>query len=77
MMESSESERAELARQCGALFIDKNSKKMGVDLRTLMRRFFGFGDFVFRDPNTMEEVARIRNLKELQDNIMTLPLDSL
>ena len=77
ILESSESERAELARQCGALFIDKNSKKMGVDLRTLMRRFFGFGDFVFRDPNTMEEVARIRNLKELQDNIMTLPLDSL
>ena len=77
ILESSESERAGLAHQCGALFIDKNSKKMGVDLRTLMRRFFGFGDFVFRDPNTMEEVARIRNLKELQDNIMTLPLDSL
>lgn len=77
ILESSESERAELASQCGALFIDKNSKKMGVDLRTLMRRFFGFGDFVFRNPDTMEEVARIRNLKELQDNIMTLPLDSL
>lgn len=77
ILESSESERAELARQCGALFIDKNSKKMGVDLRTLMRRFFGFGDFVFRNPDTLEEVARIRNLKELQDNIMTLPLDSL
>lgn len=77
ILESSESERADLARQCGALFIDKNSKKMGVDLRTLMRRFFGFGDFVFRNPDTMEEVARIRNLKELQDNIMTLPFDSL
>lgn len=77
ILESSESERAELAHQCGALFIDKNSKKMGVDLRTLMRRFFGFGDFVFRNPDTMEEVARIRNLKELQDNIMTLPFDSL
>ena len=77
ILESSESERAELASQCGALFIDKNSKKIGVDLRTLMSNFFGFGDFVFRNPDTLEEVARIRNLKELQENIMTLPLDSL
>ncbi len=77
ILESSESERAELASQCGALFIDKNSKKIGVDLRTLMSNFFGFGDFVFRNPDTLEEVARIRNLKELQDNIMTLPFDSL
>lgn len=77
IMESSESERAPLAHQCGANFIDKNSKKMDVDLRDLIRRFFGFGDFVFRNPDTLEEVARIHNLKELQDNIMTLPADSL
>lgn len=77
IMESSESERQSLAHECGALFIDKNSKKMDVDLRNLVSRFFGFGDFVFRDPNDLHEVARIHNLKELQDNIMTLPLDSL
>lgn len=77
IMESSESERATFAQKCGAHFIDKNSKKMDVDLRDLIRRFFGFGDFVFRNPDTLEEVARIHNLKELQDNIMTLPADSL
>ncbi len=77
IMESSESERAAFAQKCGAHFIDKNSKKMDVDLRDHIRRFFGFGDFVFRNPDTMEEVARIHNLKELQDNIKTLPADSL
>lgn len=77
IMESSETERQNLAYQCGAHFIDKGSKKMDVDLRDHVRRFFGFGDFVFRNPNTMEEVARIHNLKELQYNIMTLPADSL
>lgn len=77
IMESSESERATFAQKCGAHFIDKNSKKMDVDLRDHIRRFFGFGDFVFRNPDTMEEVARIHNLKELQDNIKTLPADSL
>ena len=77
ILESSESERAEWARQCHASFIDKNSKKMNVDLRKLVQRYFGFGDFIFRDPKTMKEVARIRNLKDLQDNIFKVPKESL
>ena len=77
IMESSESGKETAARQCGASFIDKGSKKMAVDLRELILRYFGFGDFIFRDPQTMEEVARIRNLKDLQDNIFTLPRESL
>ena len=77
IMESSESARQELAWKCGASFVDKNSKVLNVEIRDLLSRYFGFGDFVFRDPATMKEVARIHNLKELQDNIMTLPFDSL
>lgn len=77
IMESSEVNKGELAEKCGAEFIDKNSKKMGVDLRRLIRKYFGFGDFVFRDPVTMERVACIKNLKDLQDNIFTLPKESL
>ncbi len=77
IMESSESSGKELAKQCGASFIDKNSKNMDVELRQLISNYFGFGDFIFRDPKTMEEVARIKNLKDLQDNIFTLPKESL
>ena len=77
IMESSDSEMEEPAHNVGAHFIDKNSKAVEHELRKHMRRFFGFGDFVFRDPQTMQEVARIHNLKELQDSIMTLPADSL
>jgi len=77
IMESSEQEHERWASECSASFIDKNSKKMGVDLRDLILKYFGFGDFVFRDPKTMEEVARVRNLKELQDQIFTLPRESL
>lgn len=77
IMESSEVARKELAWKCGANFVDKNSKLLNVEIRDLLSRYFGFGDFVFRDPTTMNEVARIHNLKELQDNIMTLPFDSL
>ena len=77
ILNSSESEKAKLADRCKALFIDKNSKKMAVDLRSLVQRFFGFGDFIFRNPDTMEEVVRIHNLKDLQNNIMTVPARSL
>lgn len=77
ILESSESENERWARECGASFIDKNSKKMNVDLRHLILNYFGFGDFVFRDPYTQKEVARIRNLKDLQDHIFTLPKESL
>lgn len=77
IMESSEAARKELAEKCGANFVNKNSKLLNVEIRDLLSRYFGFGDFVFRDPITMKEVSRIHNLKELQDNIMTLPFESL
>ena len=49
VMESSESGAIEYARSCRARFIDKNSKKLDVDLRNMLSRYFGFGDFIFRD----------------------------
>jgi len=77
VLESSETNAGNLARECHARFIDKNSKKIDVDLRDILRRYFGFGDFIFRNPDTLEEVARVKNLKDLQDNIFTLPRESL
>ncbi|MDD6863373.1 MAG: PEP/pyruvate-binding domain-containing protein, partial [Prevotella sp.] len=52
-------------------------KKMNIDLRNLMEKHMGFGDFVFRDPKTRNEVMRIHSLKELQDNIFKIPDDSM
>ena len=77
IMQSSEATGRERAKQCGASFIDKNSKNMDLELRDLITRYFGFGDFIFRDPKTMKEVARIKDLKDLQNNIFTLPKESL
>ena len=77
IMESSETENAEKAEKLGFRFIDKNSKKMNIDLRHIMAEHMGFGDFIFRDPKTHEEIRRIRNLKELQDNIFSIPNDSM
>ena len=76
IMESSESDNRIWATEVGAGFVDKNSKKMSIDLRDRIEQHFGFGDLVFRNPTTGAEVARIHNLKELQDNIFTIPEDS-
>ena len=77
ILESSEVENREKAWAEGFDFLDKNSKKFNVDLRKMIEEHLGFGDFIFRDPNTHEEVARVKTLKELQDNIFKIPHDSL
>jgi Phosphoenolpyruvate synthase/pyruvate phosphate dikinase len=77
ILQSSEIVNKEKAEAENFLFVDKNSKKMNVDLRQLIEEHMGFGDFVFRDPKTKEEVARVSSLKELQDNIFKIPNDSM
>lgn len=76
VIQSSEVENMAYASKFGASFVDKNSKKMDVDLRQVVSDYFGFGDFIFRNPNTKEEIARVRNLKELQNIIFAIPAES-
>ncbi|MCF0235749.1 MAG: phosphoenolpyruvate synthase, partial [Bacteroidaceae bacterium] len=76
IMQSAETHNMHSVAIYGAYFIDKNSKKMNIDLRDNIKAHFGFGDFIFRDPTTREPVARIRNLKELQERIFDIPADS-
>ena len=77
ILESAESENAVQAKAHNADFIDKNSKKMAVDLREVVKQHFGFGDFIFRDPKTFQEVMRARNLKEMQSAVLNVPAESL
>ena len=77
ILQSAEVTNKNFAESCGAQFIDKNSKKMNIDLREAVSENFGFGDFIFRNPNTMEEVVRVHNLKKLQNVIFSIPAESL
>ena len=77
ILESSESENIRYAEELGASFIDKNSKKFPVDLGNAITNNFGFGAFVIKDPKTGEEVMRINNLKEFQNNVFKIPPESL
>lgn len=77
ILQSAEEDNREYADRLEVQFIDKNSKKMDVDLREAVSASFGFGDFIFLNPQTLEEVARVHNLKELQNVIYSIPADSL
>lgn len=77
ILESSESENRAKAEAEGFRFVDKNSKKMSLDLHKMLEEHLGFGDFIFRDPKTKAEIMRIHSLKELQDNIFKIPDDSM
>lgn len=77
IMESSETENAVYAKEMDISFLDKNSKKFPVDLGRIITDNFGFGDFVIRNPETGEEVMRITDLKEFQDNLFKIPDESL
>ena len=77
ILESSETKNVIYANELGASFIDKNSKSYPQDLRRIITDRFGFGDFVIINPQTKEEIMRIKDLKDLQKKVFMIPDDSL
>ena len=77
IMESSDGENAENAERFGAVFLNKNSKTLQKEIQDSVIDSFGFGDLIFIDPATGEEVMRVTKLKDLQESIFTVPDASL
>lgn len=77
IMESSETDNAEAVKEFGGTFLDKNSKKLPVDLGDAIMRNFGFGEFVIRDPESGDEIMTIRTLKDMQKRIFDIPAGAL
>lgn len=77
IIESSEIENSQLVSEFEGIFLDKNSKKLPVDLGRAIMKNFGFGDFVINDPKTGEEIMRIRSLKDMQDHLFEIPAEAL
>ncbi len=77
IVESSETANATKLDDFGGVFIDKNSKKLSVDLGKAIMANFGFGDFIIRDPGTGEEIMRIQDLKDMQRSVFSIPAEAL
>jgi len=69
IVESTEDQNRDGADEVQAAFINKLSKTFNLELREKIINNFGFGDFVFLNPETGEEEARVENLRRLQEMI--------
>ncbi len=77
LLQSSDDENKKKAKQLKVGFINKNSKTLTYELRNFIMKYFAFGDFEFKDPDTGEIVERAHNLKDLQEKIFSVPQKSL
>lgn len=69
IVESTECENKKSAESLGATFICKMSKTFNLELREKITYNFGFGDFLFKNPETGEIEAQVQNLKALQESL--------
>lgn len=76
ILQSSNKDFGRVAREQNAGFIHKYSKRLSIELREYILQNFGFGDFVFIDPQTSREVARASDLPHLQSLVKSVPDDS-
>ncbi len=64
------------AQSVEASFILKDSPTLLNELRQFMNQHFSFGDFVFKTKDGVE-VARVNNLKGLEDSLKVVPIESI
>ena len=76
LLQSSNPEFADVAKQLGVGFLLKTSPRLLHELREFMLNNFGFGDFVFTMPDG-REVGRAHDLKTLEEQIRHVPDESI
>jgi CheY-like chemotaxis protein len=76
VLQTSRTEFRPRAQAAGYSFLRKRSPTLLKDLRRILTEHFGFGDFVFRLPDS-KEVARAKDLTELEEQLQTVPAESL
>jgi len=76
LIQTSDQVLQDKVEEIGASFLQKNSPRLLYLLRKFMLKHFGFGDFVFTNPDG-DIVDIASNLKELAEKIRTVPEDSL
>ncbi|MBU0641200.1 MAG: histidine kinase [Planctomycetes bacterium] len=76
LLQSSEPGNRALAESIGVQFLHKRSSTLLQDVRDFMMHNFGFGDFVFRMPDS-REVARVADLRAMARVLRDVPAESL
>lgn len=77
LLQSSDIENKKFADELNVGFIHKYSKTLSIELRNYIIKQFAFGEFVFRDPETLKPIGQASDLQALQNLILTIPDNSL
>ncbi len=77
LLQSMERDMMERALEVDAAFLGKTSPTLLEDLRRFILEHFGFGDFVFRLPDSQAEVCRAADIRELLRRLEEAPDASL
>lgn len=77
LIQSSDEKNEVKAQQLNAKFLNKSSKSLSIELRDFINEYMVFGDFIFRNPVTHEEITRAHDLQSLQLKIFEVPDESL
>jgi CheY-like chemotaxis protein len=91
MLQSTDIENRKRAEKIGTFFIHKNSPTLMQDFNHFLLKHLGFGDFVFYLPKIkhkigetdkkhhqeLEEIARASNLREFENALQKIPLESI
>ncbi len=76
VLQSSDAENAKRAYKLNANFINKNSDSLSHDIKSFIRHYLGFGNFVYRDKSG-RQIVIAKSLKEFEKNLRDIPEESL
>ena len=73
LLQSSDKNNQKLAGELGAGFVHKYSKALSIEIRNYIIGHFGFGEFLFIDPDNNQVIGRAHNLQTFQRKILEVP----
>ncbi|HOZ29483.1 MAG TPA: PEP/pyruvate-binding domain-containing protein [Bacteroidales bacterium] len=76
VLQSSDPENATKAYQLNATFINKNSETLSHDIKSFIRHYLGFGNFIYRDSDG-KQLTIAKTLKEFERILIEIPEESL
>jgi len=77
LLQSSDAESIELAKSLNINCLNKFSPSLTLDLSNYLIENLEFGEFIFKDPVSQNQIDKAINLKEIHQKIKTLPDECL
>ena len=76
IIQSTDPDNMQKAFELKTFFINKDSETLPQDIESFIKHHLGFGNIIYKD-STGKTIAEARSLKEFEEHIDTLPIESL